>query len=632
METAPSSEIRTERARLAAAREALRRMREDVLTTETALGDAVVDKYTNAVLRRSRERRAELLTDLPDVPLFFGRLAYPRGRLFDDGEGGLRDGNRPDSPDLGYIGRRNVHDAAGTPLVLDWRAAVSTAFYRAGPRDPMGVLTRRRYGFGAGGELTAFEDEDLTAPEPAAETSDGLLAAEIERPRTGPMRDIVATIQPEQDDLVRAPLETTLCVQGAPGTGKTAVALHRIAYLLYTERDRLTRAGVAIVGPNRSFLSYIRNVLPALGEVQVEQTTLAGLLGLGEAERTDSAEAARVKGDARMAEVIRRDLRSRVRPPEESIAVAVGTRRHRVPAEDAAAILKDLTAQDLPYAAGRELLAQRIAGAVQSAMERAGRPCDARTRGRLARSRDVSSAVAAIWPKADPVRLVLGLLTDPDRLARAADGLLTPDEQRAAMLPGRPRGPKSARWSEADLALIDEAACLIERPESVGHLAVDEAQDLSPMQCRALGRRLGSGSATVLGDLAQATRPGAVRDWDELLGHLGRPGAERAVLDRGYRVPAQIIDFAARLLPHIAPGLGAPVAVRRSPGSLTVQGADPGRVGEAAVRACRAALDGEGSVALIAADADIPALLEAARTAGLAPGLLGAEEGGEDAM
>ncbi|WP_017593758.1 HelD family protein [Nocardiopsis potens] len=630
METALSSEIRTERARLDAARDALRRMREDVLTTETSLGDAVVDKYTNAVLRRSRERRAELLADLPDVPLFFGRLAFPRGRLFDGEDGGPRDGDRPDSPDLGYIGRRNVHDGTGTPVVLDWRAPVAAAFYRASPRDPMGVLARRRYGFGAGGELTAFEDEDLTAGGPGGGAEDGrgggLLAAEIERPRTGPMRDIVATIQPEQDDLVRAPLETTLCVQGAPGTGKTAVALHRIAYLLYTERDRLNRSGVAIVGPNRSFLSYIRNVLPALGEVRVEQTTLAGLLGLGEARRTDTAEAARVKGDARMAEVIRRDLRSLLREPEQEVAVAVGARRYRVPAEDVAALFGGLAAQDLPYAAGRDLLAQRIAGAVQSAMERAGRPCDARTRARLARSREVASAVAAIWPEADPVKLVLGLLTDPDRLARAAEGLLTPEEQEAVLLPGRPRGPESARWSEADLALIDEAACLIERPGSVGHLAVDEAQDLSPMQCRALARRAGTGSATVLGDLAQATRPGAVRDWDELLDHLGRPGAERAVLDRGYRVPAQVIGFAARLLPHIAPGLGAPVSARRAPGALRLTRAAPGGLAAAAAAACADALRTEGSVGLIAADADLPDLHRALLGAGLAAALLGTDE------
>ncbi|MFW5419248.1 AAA family ATPase [Nocardiopsis sp. CNT-189] len=646
METAPSSEIRTERARLAAARDALRRMREDVLATEASLGDAVVDKYTNAVLRRSREQRAELLADLPDVPLFFGRLAYPRGRLFDDG-GGPRDGDRPDSPDLGYIGRRNVHDGTGTPVVLDWRAPVAAAFYRASPRDPMGVLARRRYGFGAGGELTAFEDEDLTAPGPdaapggaeeaapggaeEAAPGGGLLAAEIERPRTGPMRDIVATIQPEQDDLVRAPLEATLCVQGAPGTGKTAVGLHRIAYLLYTERQRLARSGVAIVGPNRSFLSYIRNVLPALGEVRVEQTTLAGLLGLGEARGTDTAEAARVKGGARMAEVIRRDLRSLLREPEEEITVAVGARRYRVPAEDAAALFGDLTAQDLPYAAGRELLAQRIAAAVQSAMERAGRPCDARTRARLARSREVASAVAAIWPKADPVRLVLGLLTDPGRLARAAEGLLTPEEQEAILLPGRPRGPKSARWSEADLALIDEAACLIERPDPVGHLAVDEAQDLSPMQCRALARRAGAGSATVLGDLAQATRPGAVRDWDELLAHLGRPGAERAVLDRGYRVPAQIIDFAARLLPRIAPGLGAPSSARRTPGSLRLTRAAPGGLAAAAAAACADALRADGSVGLIAADAGLPDLRRALIDAGLAAALLGTDENAMEA-
>src|SRR5690606_27304269 len=460
----------------------------------------------------------------------------------------------------------------------------------------------------------------------------GLLAAEIERPRTGPMRDIVATIQPEQDDLVRAPLETTLCVQGAPGTGKTAVGLHRIAYLLYTERQRLARTGVAIVGPNRSFLSYIRNVLPALGEVNVGQTTLAELLGIVPVRRTDSAEAARVKGDARMAEVIRRDLWSLLRDPEEAVVVQRGARRWRVYPEELRELTGELRERGVAYESGRGLLEHRIAHAVLTLMEAAGEACDDRTHDQVRRNRAVRSAVAAIWPKADPVRLVLGLLTDPDRLARAADGLLTPDEQRAAMLPGRPRGPKSARWSEADLALIDEAACLIRRPSGLGHMVLDEAQDLSPMQCRALGRRSQGGSMTILGDIAQGTAPAAAEEWAVLLRHLGKEDGRLHVLDRGYRVPAQIIDFAARLLPHIAPGLGAPVPARRSPGSLTVQGADPGRVGEAAVRACRAALDGEGSVALIAADADIPALLEAARTAGLAPGLLGAEEGGEDAM
>ncbi|WP_017592190.1 HelD family protein [Nocardiopsis potens] len=636
-------ELAAERARLDAARDALRRMREDVLATETP--EVFGDWVSTQVLRQAREMRAEALADLPGAPLFFGRLDFEPGTVFEDGDaqdGDAQDDGAQDGADRVRIGRRHVHDQGGRAMVLDWRAPISRAFYQAVPASPMRVRGRRRYGFGAGGELTAFEDEDLTAGGPGGGAEDGsgtaeggapgggLLAAEIERPRTGPMRDIVATIQPEQDDLVRAPLETTLCVQGAPGTGKTAVGLHRIAYLLYTERQRLARSGVAIVGPNRSFLSYIRNVLPALGEVNVGQTTLTELLGIVPVRRTDTAEAARVKGDARMAEVIRRDLWSLLREPEEAVVVQRGARRWRVHPEDLRELTEELRERGVAYESGRGLLEHRIAHAVLTLIEAAGEACDDRTHDQVRRNRAVRSAVAAIWPKADPVKLVLGLLTDPDRLARAAEGLLTPEEQEAVLLPGRPRGPKSARWSEADLALIDEAACLIRRPSGLGHIVLDEAQDLSPMQCRALGRRSQGGSMTVLGDIAQGTAPAAAEEWAVLLRHLGKEDGRLHVLDRGYRVPAQIIDFAARLLPRIAPGLGAPVAVRRAPGSLSVQGTGADRVGEAAVQACRAALDGEGSVALIAADAEVPALLEAARAAGLAPGLLGGGDGGEE--
>ncbi len=176
-----------------------------------------------------------------------------------------------------YIGRRHVHDGSGEPMVIDWRAPVSVPFYRATHSDRQRVLLRRRYGFSDSAELTGFEDEPMTGV-PVVDQADAFLRAEIERPRTGPMRDIVATIQPEQDDLVRAPLNPSICVQGAPGTGKTAVGLHRVAYLLYTERERLRRGGVVIVGPNRSFLSYIRKVLPALGEVDVRQITIEELI------------------------------------------------------------------------------------------------------------------------------------------------------------------------------------------------------------------------------------------------------------------------------------------------------------------------------------------------------------------
>ncbi|MFC7326596.1 HelD family protein [Marinactinospora rubrisoli] len=613
-EPEPDAEIRAERAHLATARAALRAMRADVLSTETALGDIVGDKVTNEVLRRARARRAEELADLPDVPLFFGRLDFEPGVVADPDP----DTGPATEPDRLHIGRRHVHDEHGTPLVLDWRAPISVAFYRATPESPMGVRVRRRYGFGPDAELTAFEDEHLAGPGGDGGGRAGeLLAAEIERPRSGPMRDIVATIQPEQDDLVRAPLEQTLCVQGAPGTGKTAVGLHRIAYLLYHERQRLSRGGVAIVGPNRSFLSYIRNVLPALGEVDVTQTTVDDLLGHVEVRGTDSETAARVKGDARMAKVIRRDLWSLPHPPAEPVVVRRGARRWRLYPDELTDLLAELRTRGVSYGAGRELLAHRIAHAVLSRMESAGEVCDDRTHNQVRRDRAVRAAVTEMWPKADPVRLVFGLLTDPERLARAAGGLLSAEEQAEVRLPGRPRGPKSARWSIADLALIDEAAGLIERPPALGHIVVDEAQDLSPMQARAVARRAGTGSLTVLGDIAQATTPWAAPDWPSLLAHLGKPDARLAVLDRGFRVPAQIIDYAARLLPGIAPGLGAPVAVRRSAGSLRITDCPPADVTDTLIHACRTELAGVGSIGLIAADAELPALHAALLAAGL---------------
>ncbi|MEV2274414.1 AAA family ATPase [Nocardiopsis sp. NPDC049922] len=624
-----SPELQAERDHLAAARAALTRMREEVQGTSLMLGDVVNDKVTNAALRRGRERRLAALADVPGAPLFFGRLDFDPGTVFVD------DRAEPaDTPDRVHVGRRHVHDADGRPMVLDWRAPLCVAYYRASPTDRMGVVNRRRYGFGARGEeavLTAFEDEPLTV-EDAGDAAGDLLAAEIERPRTGPMRDIVATIQPEQDDLVRAPLETTLCVQGAPGTGKTAVGLHRVAFLLYTERERLARSGVAIIGPNRSFLSYIRDVLPALGEVDVAQTTVTELLtadlpererpAAGWVRRTEEPAAARTKGEARMAEVLRRDLWSHLRAPEETVVVRRGARRWRLYPEDLRPLLDELAERGVAYGSGRELLSHRIAHAVLSLMEAAGEVCDDRTHAQVRRDPAVRSAVNALWPKVDPLKLVLGLLTDPERLARAAHGLLTPDEQAAVLLPGRPRGPRSARWSEEDLALVDEAAALVERPTGLGHVVVDEAQDLSPMQCRAIGRRCVSGSLTVLGDIAQGTSPSAAKNWSTLLEHLGKPTGHLRVLNRGYRVPAQIIDFAARLLPAIAPGLGAPSAVRRAEGSLTVTSAD-GSLAPAVAEACRNALKGEGSVGLIAADHELPALRGALTAEGLSVPLLG---------
>lgn len=639
--TATDPELDSERRHLDAARAALRKMYEGVRGAELVMSGDSKDEYNDEALFLARRRRVAELVDISDTPLYFGRLDFEPGTVFlEEDEAGGPGPRAADEPDRIRIGRRHVYDTDGRPMVLDWRAPISIAYYRASPTDRMLVRSRRRYGFTtlpdvdgeAQAHLTAFEDEDLlTGPDTPAPTGE-LLTAEIERPRTGPMRDIVATIQPEQDDLVRAPLETTLCVQGAPGTGKTVVGLHRIAYLLYTERARLSRTGVAIIGPNRSFLSYIRDVLPALGEVDVHQTTVVDLLtrdlperarhAQGWIRRVETPEAARVKGSVVMAEVLRRDLWANLREPEETVMVRGGSRRWRLYPEDVRPLVTELAGRGVAYGSGRDLLSHRMAHVILTQMEAEGQICDDRTHTRVRRDPAIRSAVTALWPKIDPMKMVLGLLTDPERLARAAEGLLTSEEQALLPLPGKPRGPRSARWSEEDLALVDEAVGLIERPSGMGHVVVDEAQDLSPMQCRAIARRSGSGSLTVLGDIAQGTSPSAARNWSTLLEHLGKPTGHLHVLDRGYRVPAQIIDFAARLLPTIAPGLGAPSAVRRSPGALRLSPA-VGDLAPAVAEACRAALDGEGSVGLIAADHRLAELRSALAAEGVEVPLLG---------
>ncbi|WP_428986502.1 HelD family protein [Streptomyces camelliae] len=583
-------------------------MREDVEALD--IKDVAANWVNAQVLSRQIDERIKALADLSDTPLFFGRLDYLHAPKADQAEGA--------EGEQFYIGRRHVHDADGDPMVIDWRAPVSQPFYRASKKDPMDVGLRRRFGY-TGGDLTAYEDEHLSDPEESAKASK-LLQQEIERPRVGPMRDIVATIQPEQDEIVRSGLGGTVCVQGGPGTGKTAVGLHRVAYLLYAHRERLARTGTLVIGPNRSFLHYIEQVLPALGELAVQQATVDDLVAHVEVRGTDEAAAAVVKGDARMAEVLRRALYAHVSMPTEPVVVVRGSRRWRVPAYELEDVVRELLERDIRYGAAREALPQRIAHAVLVQMERAGEAPDDRVQDAVARNSAVKAAVKAVWPAVDPAKLVLRLLTDADFLAEHAAGILDEDEQKTILWAKPVRSVKSARWSSADAVLIDEATDLIQRTHSLGHVVLDEAQDLSPMQYRSVGRRCTTGSATVLGDLAQGTTPWATRSWDEALAHLGKRDGVIEELTAGFRVPTDVIRYASRLLPHIAPGLTPVASVRENPGFFEVRTA----TGTAdVVAACEELLGNEGSTGLIAADARIPALAEALTAAGityLAPG------------
>ena len=603
-------QVAAERAHLEQSRSALRAMREDTLALKAQGGSGWSTEVLNLALRA----RAAALVDRSDVPLFFGRLDYaPDGAEY--------------AGERYYVGRRHVHDAHGDPMVVDWRAPVSLAFYRASGKDAMGLGLRRRFGF-AQGQLTAIEDEPFgDEAGPAAVGGSQILRQEIERPRTGPMRDIVATIQPEQDEIVRADLGTSICVQGAPGTGKTAVGLHRVAFLLYAHRDRIKRGGALVVGPNRQFLKYIEQVLPALGEIDVAQATVAELVDRAPVRAVEDAAAARLKGDARMAELLARAVWAHLAEPAESLLVVRGSRRWRVPAYELAEHIAALRARDVRYGAGRAMLGLRIAHSVLTRMEEAGESPDDRVQNAVARSQPVRKAVDQAWPAVDPAKLLHALLSSPERLAAAADGLLTEEEQQLLLWAKPPRSAGAARWTAADAVLLDELHDLLERTASLAHVVVDEAQDLSAMQLRAVARRCTTGSVTVLGDIAQATTPWATGSWEKALGHLGKGDAVIEELTQGFRVPRQIIEYAARLLPTIAPELAPPTSVRQQGGGLELRAvADAEELGARLLETVRAGLAEEGSIGLIAADAAVDGLARLLGGAGIEYARLDAEE------
>ncbi|MFD3531839.1 HelD family protein [Streptomyces sp. NPDC058664] len=586
-------ELARERSHHDACRAALTRMTEDVAGQVVTGEDVAASGADAEALGYHLRSRAKEMGEQPPGPLFFGRLDREDGQTH-------------------HIGRRRIaEEPAAPPLVVDWRAPVSRAYYQAGAHDPQGVVRRRRFGWapysgGASEDLTALEDERLTAG--GAVTVSALLAGEIERPRVGPMRDIAATIQPEQDDLVRSDPAASLCVQGAPGTGKTAVGLHRAAYLLYTHPQRIRRSGLLVLGPHRAFLSYISEVLPALGETGIRQATLDEEIARHPVRAEDGEAAALVKHDARMAEVLHRALYGRVDPaPAEDLAVPDGSYHWRLPAGLLAEIVTAVREEAPPYATGRERVRARVVRALQLRAERRSGPMGAAWARRIERARAVTAFLDACWPRTSPEEVLAGVLADP------SDPALTAAERAAIRWDRPPRSYRSARWTAADLVLLDELAGLIERPESYGHVVVDEAQDLSPMQCRAIARRTAFGSLTVLGDLAQGTTPWAARSWREQLAHLGKAEAPVVPLTLGYRVPAAIVDLANRLLPHLGADVPAGRSVRAD-GEVTAHRTTD--LLAATREAVRHALTAEGSVGVITADALAGPVGEAVRGCG----------------
>jgi DNA helicase IV len=578
-----------------------RRCLAEMVDAADRIADYGVDELASHALGRLRAQRLASLAADPGAPAFFGRIERDR----DDAQPGA---------ETFYIGRRHVRDQLGDPVVIDWRAPLSRAFYRATPGDRMGVRRRRRFGF-AGGRISSFEDEQLDHGE-ALGLGSQLLRAEIERPRVGPMRDIVATIQPDQDDLVRADLDTSVCIQGAPGTGKTAVGLHRAAYLLYTYPDRLRRSGVLVVGPNEAFLHYIGQVLPSLGEGGITQSTVAGLIGWP-VRGSEPASLAVLKGDVRLAEVLRRAVLSHIAKPTEDVVAVVGTKRYRVGTHQLRRHVDDARRSlgpNLRWSAARDRLRLQVAEDVRRQREDAGgAPSDAETQ-RLARSAAVRSWVDSVWPKVRAPDVLSRLFADPEFLEQCSRGLLD-GEERAALFRTPVRSARSGAWTPADVVLLDELDGILNGTTTYVHAVVDEAQDLSAMQCRVIARRCPLGSLTVLGDLAQATAPWALGSWAATLEQLGHAATVRT-LSTGYRVPEAVLHVANRLLPHIAPEVPPATSVRRGDDALAFMGR------EALDEEVRRLSAVDGSIGVIVADAEAADVLGVLRAGGVAAHLL----------
>jgi len=644
------------------------------------------------VVRTSLARLEQL--DIGDQALYFGRI----DRLPEPGDDSV----------LGesfHIGRLAVSGPDHEPLVVDWRAPVAEPFYRATGLDPQG-LARRRHLAVRGRTVMGLEDEyfvdpdgQVAAPAPALDgaaasngdgkragpdeggerlLTDGLvlggpgaLLSALGQARTGRMGDIIGTIQREQDEIIRSPLAGVLVVQGGPGTGKTAVALHRAAYLLYTHRFPLERQGVLVVGPNPLFLRYIEQVLPSLGETGVSLSTVAGLVPEVRVRGADDPAVAKLKGDARMVRVLARAVRTRQRPLRHDAEVPFGATVLRLRAQATEDIVTAARRRPGTHNARRRFVETQVLRALAddygARLSRSGvQPGDEETSQeeqedlarRLRGVPEVADALDRMWPRLSPHELLHDLLGARPLLAAAGKGILKDDEVRRLY---RPRGVSldAVPWTVGDTALIDEARTILGprrgRPtraaragraeegsagdgfwpqglaaspvpalatatapdddvRAFGHIVVDEAQDLTPMQFRMIARRAPSGSITVLGDLAQATGPWTYTDWGEVRALLASAAPSRHdELTLGYRAPGRVLDFASRLLPDAAPGVVPTSSIRLGRTDPVLRSVDESELADAALAEALALTAEHALVAVITPEEIHPRLTHLSR-------------------
>ncbi|HEY0716965.1 MAG TPA: helicase, partial [Streptosporangiaceae bacterium] len=564
--------------------------------------------------------------------------AYEQARRLSQLNGvdrGLCFGRMDDTADhTFYIGRIGLHDDEYEPVLIDWRAPAARPFYAATPNDPAGLL-RRRHLYTRGRTVVGLDDEVFDLDRMSEDDRRGLvgeamLLATVRRGRTGRMSDVVATIQAEQDRVIRSSLAGVLVVQGGPGTGKTVAALHRAAFLLYTHRRTLERRGVLIIGPNSTFLRYISQVLPSLGETDVVLSSLGELFPGVRATAEEDPAAAVLKGDLKMVKVLRSAVRDQQRIPRRDLQLQVDGVTITVPADVCERIRIRARGMRRPHNVARKLFVTEMLDAIARAESVAlGRSLDDEdvpyVRARLWDEDAVRSALDRLWPFLTPQRLLTALLEEEGALRRAASSLT--DAERSVLLRSRQRG----RWTVSDVPLLDEAAELLgaddsaeralrrvaqrrqqeeeeyaqgvleltglagqglvdaatiagrnrdEGPElttaeraaadrswSYGHVIVDEAQELSAMAWRMVMRRVPTRSLTVVGDVAQTGSPAGAGSWGEMLDpYVGGRWREER-LTVNYRTPAEIMAVAADVLAAVAPQEEPPESVREEGGA-----------------------------------------------------------------
>jgi RecA/RadA recombinase len=619
---------------------------------------------------RTGEARDEEMTGLFERDALVFHAARRRNALESQYEGlvfGRLDIDHPPSEgaaerEVRYVGRLGVRDDDYEPLVIDWRAPAASPFYRATPVEPLGVL-RRRVLRCKGSDVVGIEDDLMVAeaPDDLVVVGDGALMAALTRSRGTRMRDIVATIQRHQDEAIRAPARGVTEITGGPGTGKTVVALHRAAYLLYSDRRRYESGGILVVGPSAAYTSYIERVLPSLGEDTVTLRSLGDVVDAVSTERLDPPPAAALKGSLTMRQVLARAARDGVpgAPTELRVFVAGHAVRLRRP------VLEQVRTRALRQHQrnlAHDALVQLLAHA---AFRESEHPDRAEFVSRFEDHLDVQTFMTQWWPQVDP-REVLLWLCDEERLQRYSAGVLAAHEVRV-LRDSMQQALDSGTWSVADAALIDDLAGRlgpvhdqprdergfyeieeldnlsdygltevqptarpeavargytvtpatarerlllgrVGRPEEYAHVLVDEAQDLSPMQWRMLGRRGGHASWTVVGDAAQSSWPDAGESQlarDEAFGKQPRRVFHMAT---NYRNAREIFDYAADMIRVSVPDADIPDAVRET-GVEPVE-APLGDDIAAAVRAAVAAHldDVEGPIAVIAPRRHLDAL------------------------